>query len=118
MDIGEILAFRIGVPGEIAHARTVDSRAIGKVAESHAHRLDAIPHRQQTLHVVVGNDDGHPGSLSNADLQANCELSAARRRPISALLHLLHRFYNAAAANATAHAVVMVEECRAGPGSV
>jgi hypothetical protein len=110
MDIGEIFAPWIGMSGKIAHARTVDGAAIGKVAEGHAHGLDAILHRQQTLHVVVGNDDRHP-------LLLPCRVRAvyrqARERPVSTWL-LLHG--GAAPANATgaarhaltAHAVVTV----------
>jgi hypothetical protein len=43
---------------------------------------------------------------------------AAHFRVASASASLLHRFYNAAPANATAHAVVMVAQVSHGAGSV
>ncbi len=59
MDIGEIFTFRIGMPGKIAHARAVDRCTISEIAEGNAHRLNAVPHRQQPFHILIGDDDRH-----------------------------------------------------------
>jgi hypothetical protein len=45
--------------GDVPNARTIDGTSRGKIAKRDAHRFDAILHRQQPLHVIVGDDDGH-----------------------------------------------------------
>jgi hypothetical protein len=78
MDIGEIFPLRVGMLGEIAHARPVDCDAVGKIPEGDAHGLDAIAHRQEPLDVVVGDDDGHVWLRSLAPF-------STRGQPISGL---------------------------------
>ena len=44
---------------EVAHPRPVDGDSAGEIPERHAHRLDAIRHREEPLHVVIGDDESH-----------------------------------------------------------
>ncbi len=88
MDVGEILAFRIGMLREIAHARPVDGDAVGEIAERDPHRLDAVGHRQQPFHVIVGDDDGHALVFLEAGL-------GTRRPPPARRFGPLHRQFAA-----------------------
>ena len=71
MDIGEVFALGVGMLREVAHARPVDRDAVGEIAEGDPHRLDAVRHRQQPLHVVVGDDDGHARCFLGPALSRN-----------------------------------------------
>ena len=59
VDVGEIFAFGIRMPGKVTHARAVNRRSIGEVAEGNPHRFNAVPHRQQPFHILVRDDDRH-----------------------------------------------------------
>ena len=59
VDVGEIFALGIGVPSKVAHARAVNRRSIGEVAEGNPHRFNAVQHRQQSFYVLIRDDNRH-----------------------------------------------------------